>query len=76
MAKKRSKASDTIVLQMQGDGTDLFIVIDGVRIAKRGHPGTAYANTWVSLEPGWVVRDSRDYSHAQIEVEYQGVRVH
>jgi hypothetical protein len=30
-----------------------------VKIAKRGHPGTPQAKTWVSLEPGWTVRDGK-----------------
>ena len=38
-------------------GTDIFVLIDGVKIAKRGHPGTPQAKTWVSLEPGWRVFD-------------------
>jgi hypothetical protein len=30
-------------------------LFDGVRIAKRGEPGTPQAGTWVSLEPGYEV---------------------
>jgi len=41
------------------DGDDLFIEVDGVRIARRGHPGTLQAGTWVSLEPGWQVLDGK-----------------
>jgi len=37
--------------------TDLYLVFDGKRIAKRGKPGTLHAMTWISLEPGVVVRD-------------------
>src|SRR5215471_16966784 len=37
--------------------TDMFIVFDGKRIAKRGRPGTKQAGTWVPLEPGYMVRD-------------------
>lgn len=66
-----------------GDGEDIFIILDGVKIAKRGHPGTPYAGTWVSLEPGYTVRDcqgtvfSEDGEEgSEIEVEYNGVRVH
>jgi hypothetical protein len=29
------------------DGDDLFVIIDGGRIAKRGRPGTPQAKTWV-----------------------------
>jgi hypothetical protein len=39
------------------DSKDMYVICDGVKIAKRGHPGTRYARTWISLEPGWTVRD-------------------
>jgi hypothetical protein len=39
-------------MEMECTGDDLFIVFNGVRIAKRGYPDTAQAKTWVSLEPG------------------------
>src|SRR5215813_3730373 len=32
--------------------TDIYVVYDGVRIAKRGKPGTPQAKTWIPLEPG------------------------
>jgi hypothetical protein len=51
------------------DGNDLFLVIDGVKIAKRGHPGTPHAMTWISLEPGYSVITTADQS--AIEVTYQ-----
>ena len=37
--------------------TDMYLTFDGRRIAKRGKPGTLHAMTWISLEPGVVVRD-------------------
>jgi hypothetical protein len=37
------------VVKIVGDGVDVFIIVDGVKIAKR------QAKTWVSLEPGWRV---------------------
>ena len=40
---------------VQNDGTDIFVVVDGQRIAKRGRPGTPQTGTWISLEPGWRV---------------------
>jgi hypothetical protein len=52
---------------------DLFVVVNGVKVAKRGRPGTAQANTWVSLGPGWTVLD-RNYPE-EIEVMFEGVRV-
>jgi hypothetical protein len=37
------------------DGRDFYVVVDGVKVAKRGYPGTPQAGTWVSIEPGWEV---------------------
>ena len=37
-----------------------FIVIDGVRVAKRGRLGTPEALTWVTLVPGWGIRAAAD----------------
>jgi hypothetical protein len=44
--------------ELQADGTDLYAVFQGVRIAKRGAKGTPQARTWISLEPGFRVRDA------------------
>jgi hypothetical protein len=56
---------------MVSDGNDLFIVFKGVKIAKRGEPGTPHAGTWISLEPGYVVRDRK----GAIVVEFNGVQI-
>ena len=61
-------------LTMLNDGKDTFIVVDGVTIAKRGHPGTTQAGTWISLEPGWTVGFNEDQS--QLFVRYDRVQVH
>jgi len=45
--------------KIETDGNDIFVIADGVTIAKRGHPGTPQAKTWIALEPGWTVRDCR-----------------
>ena len=50
------------------DGEELFVIYNGVKIAKRGEPGTLHAKTWISLEPGFTVRDTED---GAIEVEFQ-----
>ena len=65
-----STARDECIMECTGD--DLFIVLNGVRIAKRGHPETPQAKTWVSLEPGFRVLD---YGPS-ITVEYEGVKIH
>jgi hypothetical protein len=44
------------------DHDEIFVVLDGVRIARRGYPGTPEAGTWVSLVPGWIVRATAESS--------------
>ena len=46
------------------DGTDMYVVFNGVRIAKRA----PQAHTWISLEPGYRVLDQKD---GGIVVEYE-----
>ena len=53
---------------------DVFVLIDGTKIAKRGLPGTAHAHMWIMLEPGWMVRDVK--GGTAIEVSYDHVRMH
>jgi hypothetical protein len=56
-------------------GNDIFVVADGVKIAKRGHPGTLLQKgTWISLEPGWTVLDAGDGT--EIEISYKAARIH
>jgi hypothetical protein len=38
---------------IESDGIDVFVVYNGVRIAKRGQPNSPQAGTWVSLEAGF-----------------------
>jgi hypothetical protein len=60
--------------EMMSDGNDLYIVADGVKIAKRGRAGTPQARTWISLEPGWRVLDQAD-GGVVIERDGESVRV-
>jgi hypothetical protein len=60
--------------EIESDGIDLFVLVDGVKIAKRGHPRTAQAGTWISLEPGWSV-ESRN-NDSEVIVMHEGVRIH
>lgn len=55
--------------QVIRDAEGLYVVISGLKIAKRGLPNTPQAGTWVSIEPGYVVRDIGDLE--SIEIEYQ-----
>jgi hypothetical protein len=61
-------------LTMLNDGKDMFVIVDGVTIAKRGRPGTLQAGTWISLEPGWTVSFGNDQS--QLLVKYEEVQMH
>ena len=54
--------------KIEFDGEDLFVIYNGMKIAKRGEPGTPHAKTWISLEPGDTVRDTED---GAIEIEFQ-----
>ena len=56
-----------------GSIADMFVVVDGVRIARRGYPGTSEAGTWVSLAPGWEVVD--DGRRNTIAIKHDGVSV-
>jgi hypothetical protein len=46
--------------KIESDGTDVFVVFNGVKIAKRGCPGTPRSKTWIPLEPGYTVLDCSD----------------
>ena len=48
------------------EGGTFFIEVEGVKIAKRGLPGTPQEGTWISLEPGWEVTDDPDSSSIEI----------
>jgi hypothetical protein len=52
------------------DRGDLLMLLDGVKIAKRGRPGTRQAGQWVSLKPGYTVHMNK----TETVVEYNGVR--
>ena len=61
-------------VEMVSTGDDVFVVFNGLRIAKRGHPKTPQAGTWVSLEPGWRVFGGG--TKDDLVIEHKGVRVH
>jgi hypothetical protein len=63
-----------IQVSIEREGSDIFVIANGVKIAKRGEPGTPQANTWLPLEPGWTVRACDDGK--SIEVEHQRQRMH
>jgi hypothetical protein len=65
-------SNDEPVCELHNDGENVYVLVNGMKIAKRGAPDTA--QTWIMLEPGWIVRDV-DHGNA-IEVRYEGARFH
>ena len=55
----------------------LYIVFDGVKIARRGYPDTPQARTWVSLEPGFQVLDGEDRADGggSLVIQYEGAPI-
>jgi hypothetical protein len=53
---------------------DVFVLVGGTKIAKRGLPDTPQADRWIMLEPGWFVRDVK--GGKAIEVSYEHSRMH
>jgi hypothetical protein len=45
---------------IESNGIDVFVVYNGVRIAKRAGPNNPEGGTWVSLEPGFRVRGQHE----------------
>ena len=62
-------------IKVVGEGKDLFVEVDGVRIARRGYPNSPQAGTWVSLDPGWEVFDGEDFESI-ITVKHTEAQVH
>jgi hypothetical protein len=63
------------VCELQTDeNNDIFVLVDGVKIAKRGQPNTTHAMLWIVLEPGWIVRDVN--RGRAIEIRFEGARIH
>ena len=53
-------------LSIESEGRDIFVVVDGKKIAKRGQQ----EKDWIPLEPGYVVRNSTGGN--AIDIEYDG----
>jgi hypothetical protein len=58
MGRKRKHYPEARIMCVKENGEAVIsIEFDGRRIAKRGHPDSPQARTWVSLEPGFNVYD-------------------
>jgi hypothetical protein len=58
-----------IKIEIVSDGIEIFVLENGVKIAKRGHPGTPTARTWIPLVAGY--RVVSDDNHETISIEYE-----
>lgn len=63
-------------IEVTCDGRDIFIVVDGAKIAKRGKPRTRHARTWISLKPGWTVRDIAYPAQFEVSFDPEGELAH
>jgi hypothetical protein len=59
-------------VKMDFDGRDLFVFLNGRKIAKRGRIGTQYAGKWMLLEPGFEIVD---IPPVKIEVRRDGTLI-
>jgi hypothetical protein len=66
--------SDEPTCGLHHDGGDIFVIVDGVKIAKRTALATAYAGIWTMLEPGWIVRDA--HRGTGVEIRYEDAPIH
>jgi hypothetical protein len=53
---------------------DVFVLVDGLKIPKRGLTDTPHAKSWIMLEPAWTVRDVG--GGKAIEVSYERALMH
>ena len=60
--------------QVKYEGEEAFVIVNDVKVAKRGKLGTPEATHWASLEPGWTVHDIQG-SYGLVEVQYNDKRV-
>jgi len=49
------RESDAPKLEFINHGGALYIVVDGVKLAKRGNADRSEPSTWETLKPGWSI---------------------
>ena len=59
-------------IRVVGEGKDLFVEVDGVRVARQ--MDSPQEGMWISLEPGWEVFDGKNFE--SVTVRYHDVQVH
>jgi hypothetical protein len=67
------KDSPEVYVELTRQG-EMYVELDGLRIAKRGYPDSPQARTWIALEPGFQVLDGpRDEAgNGSIAIYYYG----
>jgi hypothetical protein len=66
----RNKAVVEGAIEFSEDGPDdvnVYVVVDGRRVARRGKPDTPHEGQWISLEPGFVVRNVGNWDGIVVE---------
>ena len=46
------------VVALESVGRDLFLTVNGVKIASRGHPNRTGTKTGITVKQGWMVLDT------------------
>jgi hypothetical protein len=54
---------------LMSDGKEIYVYCDGLRVAKRGHPNTPQAKTWITLVPGYTVISSGDHTIIEVAID-------
>ena len=52
-------------------GDELFVMVDGVKIAMRAKRGTGPGGSWIAIEPGWSVLELDDGDALRPEEKYE-----
>lgn len=52
--------------EIKHDGQDIFLIVNGKKIAMRGKPGSIQAGTWIPLDTGYRISER----NGNIEVEH------
>jgi hypothetical protein len=55
------------VVALESVGRDMFLTINGEKIARRGHPKRNGAKTWIPVKQGWIVLDTNGPFSLQIK---------
>jgi hypothetical protein len=59
-------------VEIEEDGNDMFVIVNGVIVARRGLTGAPEAGTWMSLEPGWTVTSREDDDRLEVRIAFEG----